>query len=293
MIDGLRTEFPGATGAITRLRRPMVGGEPTLSAFVCAIGAGSIVGGIVGVLLIAAAPWIFSSTEPHPSWLTYPIMTRTAAAIAAGAVAVRTGGLRALAVYVLYELLQTAAALPGRSLSCSRAARLDPSLLGPCDLPGLIVSRWSTWLALAIGTAMSSWLTAAGPVGPNRMLRAAGVFGLVLTAATSAYSVLTIATLDFRSLGLDNAFTSAYLISELVAGVLAGLILGRSRSAATVLVGLLVMSGLAATLPNMRANWIPSMPLQMMFLSYSGAFAPLVGAIGIVAGWTVGRRRAT
>lgn len=123
------------------------------------------------------------------------------------------------------------------------------------------------------------------------MLRAAGVFGLVLTVAGTSFGLVTIATLESRQLVFDFAFTTAYLVAELVAGVLAGLILARSRSAAVVLVALLVLSSLASTLPNIRANWIPNMPLQMAYLSYSGAFAPAGGVFGIVVGWILGRRR--
>ncbi|MDQ2950996.1 MAG: hypothetical protein M3R54_01890 [Chloroflexota bacterium] len=291
MIDGLRAEFPGVTAAITGLRRPIVGREPVFWAFLAAVGAGFIVSAIVGLLLFVGSPLVFRPTEPRPPWLTYANLTQTTAAFAVGAVALRAGGLRALAPYVAWSVLLLIAQLPGRQLSCSRSGGIDPSLLGPCDLPGLMLSRWSTWLALALGAAASRWLIAIGPAGANLTLRAAGVFGLVLTAAGTSYGLVTIATLGFGQLLFDFALTTAYLVAELVAGALAGLILARSRSAAVVLVALLVLSGLASTLPNVRANWIPNMPLQMMFLSYSVAFAPVVGGVGIVVGWIVGRRR--
>ena len=290
MIDSLRAEFP-TLGGIAALRRPTVLREPTPWAFVSAIGGGFVVGSIVSVLMFVVYPVLFPTAESRPEWLSPWTIVRASAGVVVGAVAVRAGGVRALLLYVLYELLQTAAALPGRQLSCSRFGGLDPAVLGPCDLPGLIVSHWPAWLALVIGAATSRWLLASGPEGANRMLRAAGVFGLVLTTAGTSFGVLAIATLESRQPGIDFAFTTAYLVAELVAGVVAGLILSRSRSAAVVLVALLVLSGLAATLPNIRANWIPNMPLQMAFLSYSGAFAPVVGGVGIVVGWIVGRRR--
>src|SRR4051812_26812072 len=104
MIDGLRAEFPSATGWVARLRRPAVGRESIWWAFLSAAGAGFVVGGIVGLVVLTAAPVLFSATEPRPTWLTYSFFTQTAASIAIGAVALRSGGFAALALYVLYQL---------------------------------------------------------------------------------------------------------------------------------------------------------------------------------------------
>ena len=289
MIDGLRAEFPSATRWVAGLQRPAVAREPVGWAFLSAAGAGFVVGGIVGLVLLTAAPVLFSATEPRPTWFTYPVITRAAASLAIGAVALRSGGVAALALYVLYELALIVAAFPGRQRSCAFVDSAHPQT---CDILGLVVDHWPMWLALALGAIGSRWLfRAGGQHGANRLLRGAGTFAVVVTIATTLYGVLTYATISSRESSLEFVLMAIYVLGQLVGGILAGMILGRSRSAAALLMGLLVISGLAATLPNIRANWIPNMPLEMLFLSYSGVFAPLVGAIGIALGWTVRRRQ--
>ncbi len=248
-------------------------------AFLSAAGAGFIVGGIVGLCLFVAAPVVFSPTEPRPSWLTYSVITQTAASIAVGAVAMRSGGPAALALYVLYQVVLIVAGFPARQRSCSF---VNPARPQTCDIAGLIVDRWPMWLALAIGAAGSPWLLRARDLRANQLLRGAGVFVVGLTLATTLYGVLTIATLSFRQFSFDFIFTTVYVLGALIAGVLAGFVLRRAPAAASVLVAALILSSLASSLPLVIRNSIPNMPLQMAYLQWSGVAASVLGAAGVL-----------
>jgi len=283
MIDGLRGEFPSATGWVARLRQPSVARESVSWAFLSAAGAGFIVGGIVGLVVLTAAPVLFSATEPRPTWLMYPVITQAAASIAVGAAALRSGGPAALALYVLYQLALIVAAFPGRQITCEQLGRGPvPNFAYSCDIPGVIVDRWPMWLALAVGAAGSRWLLRAGADGANRLLRAAGVFAVVLTLATTLYGVLTIATLSFRQSSFDFIFTAVYVLGELVAGIVAGFVLRRAPAAASVLIATLILSSLASSLPLAIRNGIPNMPLQMAFFQWSVVDASVLGATAVL-----------
>ena len=282
MIDVLRAEFPSATGWVARLRRPVVSREPVGWAFLSAAGAGYVVGGIVGLVVLTAAPFLFSSTEPRPTWLTYSFITQTAASIAIGAVALRSGGVAALALYVFYQLALILAMFPGRQYTCAQFGGQDPSRPFSCDLLGVVVDRWPMWLALAVGAASSRWVLRAGDGGANRLLRGAGVFVVVVTIATTLYGVLTYATLSFRESSFQPIFTAVYVGGELVAGLLAGLVLRRAPAAASVLLAVLILSSLAFALPLAISNGGPTMPLEMAFIQWSGVAASVLGAAGVL-----------
>ena len=298
MLDSLRAEFPGATGAVTRLRRPIVGREPVLWAFLSAAGAGFIVGGIVGLFLATGFPAFLPPTEPRPPWLTYANLTQTSAAFAIGAVAFRTGGLRALALYLAWSLLLVIAQLPGRQLSCERSgqfAGLDPDLRPACDLFGLIAQRWPIWLALALGALGSRWLLRTGNARPSLLLRGASVYAVVVALAGMSYSFLTIVTLSYRDSSTNVTLTAIYVAVQIVSGVLTGLVLQRASPAASVLVAVLMLSSLSLTLPLAIQNQSgsPSLPLEVQFIVWSGIAAPIVAAVCVLgARLTVRRARA-
>lgn len=293
MRDALRAEFPGAAGWVGRLRKPTIARERVRWAFLSAAGAGFILGGVVGLVLFTAAPIILPATEPRPSWLNYSVVTQTAASIAVGAVALRSGGPAALALYVLYELALILAAFPGRQYGCTQFAARDPSRPFACDLPGVIVDQWPTWLALTLGAIGSRWLPRSGDAGANRLLRGAGVYAVVLSLATTLYGVLTYATLSFRQPSFSFVFTAVYVLGALIAGVLAGFVLRRAPAAANVLVAALVLSPLALALPMVIRNSIPNMPLPMAYLQWSGVAASVLGAAGVLIVRLFASRRRT
>lgn len=292
MIEGLRAEFPSATGWIARLRRPAVARETIGWAFLSATGAGFIVGGILGLLLLTAAPVIFSATEPRPSWFTYSVITQTAASIAIGAVALRSGGLAVFALCALYQLGLIVATFPGRQFTCAQFRGVDAIYPFSCDLPGLIVDRWSTWLSLAIGAAASRWLVRSDGPGVNWLPRGAGVYALVVATTTTGLGVLTIATIPIRTPDFQFIFSCIYLGAVVIAGVLAGLVLWRARLAASVLVAALTLSSLGLVLPFVVVTGIGNEPLQHAFTRWTAAIAPVLGAASILTVRVLARRRA-
>jgi hypothetical protein len=225
---------------------------------------------------------LFPATEPRPTWLTYSFITQTAASIAIGAVALRSGGFAALALYALYQFALILAAFPGRQYSCMQFGGRDPSRPFTCDLPDFVIDRWPMWLALAVGAAGARWLLRPGDDGANRLLRGAGAFAVVLTVATTLYGVLTYATLSYRESSSQLIFTAVYVGGELVAGLLAGLALSRAPAAASVLLAILIVSSLTFALPLAIRNGGPTMPFEMAFIQWSGVAASVLGAAGVL-----------
>ena len=290
MRDALRAELSGLPSLRIDTARLRIGREPVGWAFLCAVGAGFIVAGILMLVLVVASPILFPPTQQRPIWLNGGTITRFASVIAIGAVAVRSGGLGALALYLGYELLQLVAQSPGRQLSCER----NPGIVAACDPLSVVVGRWPTWLALAIGAVASRWLPAASDDHPNPLLRAAGVFSVVLTAATALAATITFLTVARRQLSsgsdpfpivMDVVSSATYVIGALIAGMLAGLVLGRRPPAATLLIALLAMISLpfALTLARQQTG-PPTLLIWSAFVTWASVIAPLMGALGLGIG---------
>ena len=289
MRDVLRAELSGLPSLRIDTARLRIGREPLGWAFLCAVGAGFIVAGILTLALVVTSPILFPPTAPRPSWLNGGSITRFASAIAIGAIAVRTGGLGALAFYVGYELLQLLVQTSSRQLSCER----NP-VAAACDLLTIIVGRWPTWLALAIGAVASRRLRAASDDHPNPLLRAAGVFSVALTVATTLAGTITIVTLARRQSSapsdpfpavMDVTSSATYVVGTLIAGMLAGLVLGRRSPAATLLIALLAMVSLPFAVTLARQSGVPpSIPIWLGFVTYASVIAPLLGALGLGIG---------
>src|SRR3954464_13744380 len=98
MLDGLRTEFPALERISLAPARLHVSRESPLWAFVSAIGAAFIVGGITTIAALVVYPLVFPRTEPGPSF-SPAVLGDLAAAVAAGAVAMHAGRVNALLLY--------------------------------------------------------------------------------------------------------------------------------------------------------------------------------------------------
>jgi hypothetical protein len=284
MIEGLRGEFPGATGWVARLQKPTIARETVGWALLSALGAGFFVGGIVHVALIPIYPALFPATEPHPAWLTPSLIGNVAAAVAAGAVALRAGGIAAIAAYVAYELLRLLAAFPGRALFCERsrggvAVDLPGGVTG-CDFASVVTEHWPVWLAIALGMLAAGLLR--GPVGDaNWLLRGAGALVAIATILGSAVGF-------FITVGGVNVdpmpFNALFLVIEIFAGIAAGVLLARSPLAGAVLVALLIVGPtLAFTLPLALRNGVASEPVEFTFARWLGVLIPVLGAAALLA----------
>ena len=138
MIEGLRTEFPGATRWVGHLEKPTISRESVGWAFLSALGAAFIVEAIVRIALMPIYPAVLPPTEPHPAWLTPSFVANVAGGFVAGAVALRAGGIAAVATYITYELLLLLAAYPGRAIFCERSGGAAPDLP---DFPAATLHR--------------------------------------------------------------------------------------------------------------------------------------------------------
>lgn len=270
----MREEFPALRTAGARL--PTIASEPIVWAFVAGVGAGPIASGTVRVLLLALAPVLFPATEPRPEWLTPAILTTAAAGLASGIVLVRAGGAAALGAFVGYELLRALAALPGRVDFCARRFPSSGDFSAPrgCDYTALVIERWPTWLALALGAVVGLWLGRGAP-GANRLLRAAGLFALVLAFFSTAISLGSPNASADRQIPLLLLFT----FGNLVAGVAAGITLAEDRLASAVLLAVLIMApGVALALPLALRNAQGPEPIETTLLRWSGVVIPLAAA---------------
>ncbi len=272
----MREEFP----SLTRITRPAISQEPLAWAFVSGIGAGPIAGGIVRVALLWAGPILLPPTQPHPEWLTVNGLATLAAAIGTGAVLTRAGGVAALALYVVYELLRLVASLPGRLAFCHRGGGPLPPTVLSCDYTGLVAEHWLTWLGVAVGVVVAIALFREAP-GDNRLLRASGAFSLVLVVVSTPFAFLVNG--GSSTPDQQNLLFAIVTTANIAAGVLAGVLLAGHRLAAAVLLALLIVApSTAFALPlaiNGSAATIETS--AMVVARWSGVFVPLAAAVAL------------
>lgn len=295
MLDSFRAEFPGAAAWVARWRKPAIARETVGWAFLSAVGAGFIAQGVALVALMWIVPALFPATEPHPEWVTPAAIANLAGRFASGAVALRAGGIPAVAAYVAYEVLLLSAALPGRALFCERSggAPGHPPVGGPvraCDLTSLVTDQWLFWLAIAVGM-LAAGLLSARPGDGNRLLRAAGAFVVIGTVFGNAQGLLVTATGGTASPTLVSV---SFLVIEAAAGIAAGLLLARSRLSGAVLLALLILAPtLAVALPLAVREGFPTEPLEFTFAKWQGVLIPALAAAGLLASRAYARAKGT
>jgi hypothetical protein len=238
---------------------------------------------------------VFPATEPHPEWLTPSLISNVAGGFVAAAVAVRAGGIAALAAYVAYELLILLAALPGRAIFCERSGglALDEPAAAVCWRPtSFLTERWPIWLAIALGVVSARLLRGRAGEG-NWLLRGAGAFTIIASALGSTLGLLV--TVTGTGSNPNTVLLSVlFLVIQTVAGVAAGLILARSPLAGAVLVALLIVGPtLAFALPLALRNGFPSEPVEFTLARWLGAVIPLLGATALLASRASARARGT
>lgn len=302
MIEDLEAEFP----ELSRLRvpRPRVSREPILWAFLSALGAGFIANGIGEIAQAALWPVIVPPTQPHPEWLTPFAVVRAAQLVAVGAIALRAGGIVAFALCVGYEAALVIAQLPNRIALCERVDPRDPAFGIPCGFGPIAASTWPTWLALFVGLIGSRWLLPSSMPGANTLLRAAGAFTLTLSLTFNAWMLGQTALMSglaivgwvdaqgSRSPSFLVAISTVFLVIELIAGLLAGVMLRRARPAAVLLLALLFGYGISFGLTLIRSNvdqGVPHPP-DLAYLQSGSVLVPAAGILGIAIGRLLAQR---
>jgi hypothetical protein len=299
IIEDLEAEFPELSRLA--LHRPRVSSEVVTWAFISALGAGFIASGVMDAAVSVFSPLLLPPTQPHPEWLTTFFFVRAVQLVAMGAVALRAGGIATLALCFGYEALLFIAQTPSRNAFCEVVGRQpDPSVRIPCDLPSIVLSTWPTWAALIAGGIGSRWLLPPATAGSNVLLRGAGAFTLMLTAAGAAYGVIvTIVRLpgspstDQAAITANVVVDAVFLIIDVAAGIVAGVLLRRARSAAVLLLALLVIQHIDFGLTLMRTNidrGVPH-PRELAFLQSTSVLGPALAVLGIATGRLLARRR--
>jgi hypothetical protein len=282
VLDGLRTEFPSFFGAFARVHLPPLRREAPFWAFLSAHGAALVVGGILHIALLAAPR---SLTDPVIRWpfgATLASMITFVASVVAGAVLVRAGGSRAIALYAGFALLQALAQLPFILRSCGQLGN-D----GACNVPFVYIAafRAPEWLGVAIGIIVGLRMGRAAESGPNRMLRGAGAFGLALFALMTP--------LSYAAYGVSDQQLQAalFVIAYALVGVIAGLVLRDARPAAAVLVALVIVApALGLALPLVR-NAMPGEPIEFTVTRLASLLAPAAAGACLLGAWLLARRR--
>jgi hypothetical protein len=281
VLDGLRTEFPSFFDALARVRPLPLRHESPIWAFLSAVGASLIVGGVLHLALLAAPR---SLTDPVIRWpfgATLASMTTFIASVVSGAVLLRAGGSRAVSLYVGFAVLQALAQLPFMR-SCGLLGN-D----GACNVPFVYIAagRAPEWLGVAIGIIVGLRIGRAAETGPNQMLRGAGAFGVALFALMTP--------LTYASYGLNDQQMQAalFVIAYAIVGVIAGLVLRDARPAAAVFVALVIVAPtLSLALPLAR-NAMPGEPIEVTVTRLASLLAPAVAGACLLGAWLLARRR--
>ena len=259
-------------------------------------------GGIAQLLVLALYPIVFPPTQPLWVRVRPNALWEGAATVAASAVAMRSGGVRAVALITVFELATVAAQFPARSFACARSGfALD---IGACDYTALLLSHWHLWASLAAGLVVSRWLNGR-PAGNNLLLRGAGVLALSVSIAGSVGVVLLFLVVlpnstsgpmtgpagEFGATEIPSYLT---VVAAATAAVIAGATL-RGRPLAAPLIVALAFSGasVASGAVLLRGQvGVPGIePLPMLFARFFLFIEPAVACVGLFGGWLWGSAR--
>jgi len=272
------------------MRRPSLAREPLGFAILSSFGAALVVQAVVELAIVALYP-IVGLGKPLPFGLRASSIWERAGDVAAGTVAMRAGGLPAVAGYLALRLLDLLSITPLVGYSCARNAFAPPPQ--PCDYPSLVVSRWPVWLAVIIG-ALAYRLLADRGEGSNALLRGAGALSLGVVVGSRVGSLLLwLGLVTAPSALLGSTETSVYVlaIGTIAGAVAAGVILGRAPLAAVVLLALLLIGpSFAANFPLLaQQSGLVQEPLRMLLMSLSWLWTPLVASLALFGAWLLVR----
>jgi len=290
MREGLAREFPDAVRAAawTRRRaggrRPALWHEPVLWAAISGIGAGVLVSFVAQALVGLAGEALQALRGPMPFTL-FPLVT-IAGTAAASAVALRVGGIPALALYLAYTALEAALRIPGVVTFCERSGGGGfPVLLGPnqCTPAGFLISFWPHAIGIGLGIVVARAITARGD-GVNSLLRIAGGYGVAQLVVVQAWAAAVAQTASPVAGGLTLA--AAMATAAAAAGVIAAQLPRGIRGAAVVAgISLLpwittqIPSGLRSLGTTVPAEFVGPMVIAILIQPVVAAFLLLSAAI--------------
>jgi hypothetical protein len=273
------------------VRRLSLAREPLGFAVLSSFGAALVVQAIVELAIIALYP-IVGLGKPLPFGLRASSIWERTGDVAAGAVAMRAGGLPAVAGYVALRLLDLLSITPLVGYSCARNAFVP--LPQPCDYPSLVASRWPVWLAVVLG-AVAYRIIAERGEGSNVLLRGAGALSLgVIVGSRVGSLLLWLGLVTTPSALLGSTETSVYVLAlgTIAGAIVAGVILGRAPWAAVVLLALLLIGpSFAANFPLLaQQSGLSQEPLRMLLMRVSWFWTPLVASLALFGAWLLVRR---
>jgi hypothetical protein len=290
MREGLAREFPEAVRAAAWTRgraggrRPALWAEPVLWAAISGLGAGLLVSFVAQALVGLTSGALQAMRGPAPFAL-FPVVT-IAGAAAASAVAVRVGGIGALALYLAYIALEKALGLPGVMLFCERSGGTGFLVLaGPnqCTPVGYLVSFWPQVIGISIGVLVARALASRGD-GINSLLRVAGSYAVAQFVVVHVWAAAIAQTASPQTSGLTLAAGMA--TAAVAAGGVAAQLPRGIRSAAAV-AGISLLPWLTSQIPSsMRtlgtpvpAEFVAPMLITILIQPIAAAFLVLSAAI--------------
>ncbi len=222
--------------------------EPLPLAVLSALGAGAIASA-VGTLVIWAPspvlPFTFGGVAGFGGFVGM---------VAASAVAMRAGGVLALAAYVGIVALRLGASLPGQRQLCELA--IGAAFQAQCTFQGWVSARWEEALAIAIGVLATRAITTSIDKA-NTTLRVVGIVAVVGAIAPIA-ALARAMSYSFPSFSDEDTLTSIgiFAAASFIGAVIAGAVLGRATHR--------IALGAAAVALVIPSPWLVSLRLALL-----------------------------
>lgn len=290
MREGLAREFPDAVRAAAWTRgraggrRPALRTEPVLWATISGIGAGFLASFLAQALVGLASETLQALRSPVP-FAFFPLIT-IAGTAAASAVAMRVGGIPALALYFAYIALDAALRIPGVMTFCERSGGVGFVVLaGPnqCTPGGFLISFWPHVIGIGLGIVVARAIAARGD-GINSLLRVGGGYAVAQFVVVLVWAAGVAQTASALTSGLTLAAGVATAASA--AGVIAAQLPQGIRSAASVAaISLLpwittqVPNGLRSLGTTVPAEFVGPMVITILIQPIAAVFLILSAAI--------------
>lgn len=267
MRDGLARELPEAARAAAWTRgrvggsRPALWTEPVLWATISGIGAGFLVSFVAQAFVGLTNEALEALRTPQPFTL-FPLVM-IAGTAAASAVALRVGGIAALALYLAYIALDAALRVPGWMTFCERSGGAGfPVLAGPnqCTPVGYFVSFWPQVIGIGIGIFVARAIAAPGD-GINSLLRVAGGYAVAQLVVVQVWAAVLPQTASPLTSGLTLAAGMA--TAAAAAGVIAAQ-LPRGIRGAAIVAGISLLPWVTTQIPNSLRSFGTTVPVEFV-----------------------------